>query len=239
MAESPKKCKEKVSTYLEEKTLSSPLLWYFLFDELDYDAGFAFTLNAQDPDEIVMLKRDGVVCCDTFPKQLVYCEYLKAIHWIEDHSEPMKRKKWNSLCYTDSDSVFCARFRTYCPLKWRESGCLPFAAFLEKIESRFYLEEAWFSCEKVFPRYVSWYDDYHTIFSQYIAFSSISDLTVLMELHETDFTDYHRDKPFIQVHLLGKDVEEMKRIMDVILQETKLEDVCKDKSSLFGRMELE
>lgn len=246
MAENPKKCMEQIRQRRYATELTSSFLWYLFPCELFVYDGFAFTLNEQTPDEIVMSHPSAPICYDTFPKQLAYCEYLKAIHWLEDHSEPMKYKKWRSFSSLNSDNIFSARFRAYCPVEWmeeeQETRFPLFAAFLEKIEARFFLEEGWFSSGKLFPQCdLTWDDDYHTFFSRYIAFSPISDLTLLIELHPK-YYDYYNPfafKPFIQVHLLGKDMGELNEIIDAILQETSMVEINDDRSRLFGKMDLE
>lgn len=110
------------------------------------------------------------------------------------------------------------------------------------METRFYLEEAWFSRQKIFPENeIFCSDDDHTFFSGYIAFSLIFDFTLLMELHPKYCEEYHlfTCKPFIQVHLLGKDIVQVNEIMLAILEDTTLMEAEKDKSRLFAKMELE
>ncbi len=240
MAESPQKCMTKLRNkdFVDKRMLS--FLWYLFPEELSVSIGFAFTLNEKNFDEIVMSSESRVICYDTFPKQLAYCQYLKAIHWMENHSEKMKHKKWNSFVSSTSDSIFSARFRAYCPTEWTgedgQTNYTLYVTFLEKLETRFYLEEAWFSRQKVFPENeISCSDDDYTFFSRYIAFSSMSDLTLFIELHPNPFIC----KPFIQVHLLGKDVAEMNEIMYAILEHTTLLEAEKDESRLFAKMELE
>lgn len=246
MAESPQKCIEMLMNrnFADKRMLS--FLWYLFPEELSASNGFAFTLNEENPDEIIFSSTFArPICCDTFPKQLAYCEYLKVIHWIEDHGEAMKRRKWNSFSFSDSDSIFSARFRAYCPTEWMEEEEAQFScyvSFLEKIEARFYLEEAWFSRQKTFPdREISCSDYDHTFFSRYIAFSTMSDLTLLIEWHSGTYDPYYRpnDRPFIQVHMLGKEVAEMNEIIHTILEDTTLLETEKDESRLFAKMDLE
>ena len=244
MAEEMKNSIEKIKKSKFKSELTASFLWYLL-PNIASSGGFAFTFNEQNPDEIVMSYESAPICYDSFSKQIACCEYLKAVHWIEDNSEQMKRKKWNNLSCFDSDSIFCACFRAYCLVEWMEeeknTGFPFFAEFLEKIESRFYLEESWFSRDKVFPQCDPiWNDDYHTFFSRYIAFSLVSDLTLLIELHPKYYDYYYPSlfKPFIQVHMLGKDIEEMNEIIDSILQQTTLFEIEKDKSRIFGKMAL-
>ena len=247
MAESPQKCMAKLSDEeLAGKRMLS-FLWYLFTERLSISKGFAFTLNEENPDEIIFSHTAlGPDCYDTFPKQLAYCEYLKALHWIENHSEKMKRKKWDNLSCSDSESIFSVCFRSHCPIEWMdENGKTQYsfyAEFLENIESRFYLEEAWFSRQKVFPdRVVYCSDDDHAFFSRYIAFSLVSDLTLLIEWHSAHFDIYYRpnDRPFIQVHILGKDISEIKEIINAVLEDTVLFEAEKDKSRIFAKMELE
>lgn len=116
MAESPQKCMAKLRNkdFADKRILS--FLCYLFPEELSVPNGFAFTLNEESPDEILFFHTDTrPICYDTFPKQLAYCEYLKVIHWIENHSEKMKRKKWNFFSDANADSIFSACFRVYCP----------------------------------------------------------------------------------------------------------------------------
>lgn len=247
MAESPIVCRKKA----KEKP---DVLWYLLPKEVGL-YGFWFTLHDDHPDEIVMGSEYSSIVTDTFPKQLAYCEYLKAIHWIEENSQHMKRSKWNFQGSDGSNSLFSACFRVYCPYPWdlsddeeMVSPIFPlYTGFLERLEARFFLEEAWFSRQKVFPSFdCIWVDDYHTFFSRYIAFHPMSDLTLLMELHLRHQPDYYytfsnskQYWPFIQVHLLGKDVEELNEIIDMILQEAPLLNSLADSSRMFGKLDLE
>ncbi len=243
MAQSPEKCMEKIRRSYFATELTSSFLWYLFPDKVSDSKGFAFTLNPQNEDEIVLSHGSCVICYDTFPKQLAYCEYLKAIHWIEDHSEPMKRKKWKSFSASGSDSMFSARFRAYCPVEWWNEE-IPFSAytsFLETLEAQFYLEEAWFSRQKEFPdEDFDCSNDDHTFFSRYIAFSPMSDLTLLIEWHSGDFDLYYRpdDRPFIQVHLLGNDAAQLNEIIDAIRKDTTLAEIENDETRRFAKMEL-
>ena len=210
--------KSKIPSYIREKSSTIPPFWYFYYGFLA-EVGWGFSPTTKNPNQLVMTDgRNFYFTHDTFSKMLFFSTYIWGVRWVDEHSMALEYGEQNLP--SELHDMFLVSLLADCPQNWDLPGHALLVDFLKELESRFSLEECWFSGNKEFDSFDAEGNVSGALdgFSRYVGFHTISDFTICVRY-------YSFYKPSIRVDAMGSDINFRREIVSAILQHVDLQKI--------------
>lgn len=210
----------KIQDEIRAKTPELPPFWYFSYCRID-ETGWAFSPEMEPLDQLIWTQSTEVYRTnDTFSKWLFFQVYKRLLNWMDRSGE---RSENVFSCFEKKlDGIVSLFLSLDCPQEWILPRHELLITFLNQLESRFSFEETWFSTGKDLflfnwenkPTSTAEYD-----VARYVAVHSTLDLTICVQC----ISSFDRTHTTLEVRIMGRDAQYMRDILDMILQNTKLE----------------